>query len=872
MTVSNFFSDIEDYKLNLHGVRLPTFEIQSSEKDHAKVDEDCSNLDFLKALCRNGFRKLGLKKGSKEFKSYGDRANSELKTLQELGFIDYVLLVWKVINFCEKEEIPTGPGRGSAAGSLVLYLIGVTKVDPVKYGLFFERFVSKIRAKKKEVDGITYLDGSLMCDVDLDICYYKRSKVIEFLEEEFKGKTSKILTLSTLSGKILIKDCGKTIAGKSETEMNRVSNMIPKVFGQVQDLNTAYEEVEELKEWCDENKDVYDIALKLRGLIRNKGVHASGMLLSHSPLDESCPIELSSDKSIVSAFDMNWASLLNVKLDLLGLRSVTVVDDVCKMVGIKMDDIDVSDPMIYQNLFDLRTPHGLFQIEADTNFRVCQKVKPKSVEELSAVLALARPGALAFVDQYSNYSNNGTYDAIHPFFDDILSTTGGVCLYQEQMMQMAHKVGFTLDEAEILRRIVGKKKVSEVRKWKKKIKDKIVESKLDPDIGKILWKVLEDSANYSFNKSHSIAYATLSAMTVYLKFKYPKEFFLALLKMTRFEPDPIAEISKIHKELYDFNVELLPPHLDKSEMNFSIEGENIRFGLLSIKGISDKSIEKIINFKNKYSNKFEIFQAAEEAKIPIGILSSLIQAGALEGFKQSRSQVVLEAQLWKLLTVREKRFVTAMGKEYDYDLPSILRKLTNFKDEKNKVVIKESRRNTIRKKYSPYLKIYKQNSKNEKFANWYYEKTYLGYTHDVTLMEIFIDKQPKLEELRTIRDLPVDFSVYFVGTVLEDFKGTSKKGNAYLRLQVQDNTGVMTVLMFEKQMASCEEINGGKLPSKGNIVIVRGIKKEDAVFANVIGIEDQSVYTKLSEIPNDIKNTSDEEIDSMIQKIEGNKI
>ena len=872
MTVSNFFSDIEDYKLNLHGVRLPTFEIQSSEKDHAKVDEDCSNLDFLKALCRNGFRKLGLKKGSKEFKSYGDRANSELKTLQELGFIDYVLLVWKVINFCEKEEIPTGPGRGSAAGSLVLYLIGVTKVDPVKYGLFFERFVSKIRAKKKEVDGITYLDGSLMCDVDLDICYYKRSKVIEFLEEEFKGKTSKILTLSTLSGKILIKDCGKTIAGKSETEMNQVSNMIPKVFGQVQDLNTAYEEVEELKEWCDENKDVYDIALKLRGLIRNKGVHASGMLLSHSPLDESCPIELSSDKSIVSAFDMNWASLLNVKLDLLGLRSVTVVDDVCKMVGIKMDDIDVSDPIIYQNLFDLRTPHGLFQIEADTNFRVYQKVKPKNVEELSAVLALARPGALAFVDQYSNYSNNGTYDAIHPFFDDILSTTGGVCLYQEQMMLMAHKVGFTLDEAEILRRIVGKKKVSEVRKWKKKIKDKIVESKLDPDIGKILWKVLEDSANYSFNKSHSIAYATLSAMTVYLKFKYPKEFFLALLKMTRFEPDPIAEISKIHKELYDFNVELLPPHLVKSEMNFSIEGENIRFGLLSIKGISDKSIEKIINFKNKYSNKFEIFQAAEEAKIPIGILSSLIQAGALEGFKQSRSQVVLEAQLWKLLTVREKRFVTAMGKEYDYDLPSILRKLTNFKDEKNKVVIKESRRNTIRKKYSPYLKIYKQNSKNEKFANWYYEKTYLGYTHDVTLMEIFIDKQPKLEELRTIRDLPVDFSVYFVGTVLEDFKGISKKGNAYLRLQVQDNTGVMTVLMFEKQMASCEEINGGKLPSKGNIVIVRGIKKEDAVFANVIGIEDQSVYTKLSEIPNDIKNTSDEEIDSMIQKIEGNKI
>jgi DNA polymerase-3 subunit alpha len=865
----DFFSDVDKYSLEMHGVRLPKFKIKNEEKHEAKVPEDCTNINFLKALCREGFRKLNLEKGSQEFKKYGDRVNTELKTLEDLGFIDYVLLVWKVINYCEKENIPTGPGRGSAAGSLVLFLIRVTKIDPVKHGLFFERFVSKIRAKKKEVDGVTYLDGSLMCDVDLDICYYSRSKVIEFLQKEFKGKTSKILTLSTLSGKVLIKDCGKTIAGKTETEMNQVSSLIPKVYGQVQDLSVAYEDVEDFRNWCKKNKDVYEISLKLRGLIRNKGVHASGMLLSYDELEASCPIELTSDKDIVSGFDMNWASLLNVKLDLLGLRSVTVVDSVCKMVGIKMDDIDVSDPIIYQNLFNLKNPHGLFQLEASVNFRVCQSVKPKNLEELSAVLALARPGALAFVDQYANYTNNNTYDVIHPFFDDILSSTGGVALYQEQLMKMAHKVGFTLDESEILRRIVGKKKVSEVRKWKKKIKNKISENNLDPEISKILWKVLEDSANYSFNKSHSIAYATLSAMTVYLKFKYPKEFFLALLKMTRFEPDPISEISKVHTELYGFGIELLPPHLVKSELSFSIEGDHIRFGLLSVKGISDKSIEKIVSFKNKYSNKFEIFQAAEDAKIPIGILSSLIQAGALEGFKQSRSQVVLEAQLWKLLTVREKRFVIPMGEENNYDLPSILRKLTKFKDEKNKVIIKESRRQTIRKKYTPYLKIYQQNSKNEKFANWYYENTFLGYTHDVTLREIFIDKQPKLEYIRNIEELPIDHNVYFIGSISEYFKGCSKKGKQYIRLQVQDNTGAMTVLLFERQMESCKKMNGGNLPEKGNVVIVRGIKKEDAVFANTIGVEDQKVYTKLSEIPNDIDKISQGEIDSLLQKIGG---
>ena len=184
---------------------------------------------------------------------------------------------------------------------------------------------------------------------------------------------------------------------------------------------------------------------------------------------------------------------------------------------------------------------------------IFQKVKPKNLEELSGVLALARPGALAFVDQYASYTNDDIKESIHPFFDDILSPTGGVALYQEQLMRMAHKIGFTLDEAEILRRIVGKKKVSEVRKWKKKIRDKVKENELDTEIGNILWRILEDSANYSFNKSHSISYAARAAATTYLKFKYPQEFFLSLLKMTRHEPDPILEISKIQTEILGFS-------------------------------------------------------------------------------------------------------------------------------------------------------------------------------------------------------------------------------------------------------------------------------------------------------------------------------
>ena len=845
--MSDFYNNFDSLDLNLHGVRLPSFEIETKSKHDLKVSESISNYDFLRELCLAGFKKMGIEKGTTDHDAYVQRARHELKTLKSLGFIDYVLLVWDVINYCDRKEIPTGLGRGSAAGSLVLFLIGVTKIDPVKYGLYFERFVSKIRAKKKVVDGITYLDGSLMCDVDLDICYYRRPEVLQYLEEKFSGNTSKILTLNTLSTRLLIKECGKIVGEKSESEMNEITAIIPKMFGIVKDLEESYEEVEEFRNWCDDNKEIHKIALKLRGLAKNKGVHPSGVLLSYNKLDESCPTELSSDKVPVSSYDMNWSSLFNVKLDLLGLRGVSVADDVCNQVGIKLDEVDLNHPTIYQNLQDLQTAHGLFQIEADLAHRVSQTVKPRNLEELSAVLALARPGAMAYMKQYADYVNHDVYEPSHPFFDDILKETGGVALYQEQLMKMANKVGFTLDEAEILRRIVGKKKVAEVRKWKKKIRNKVQENNLDKEVGDILWKVLEDSANYSFNKAHSIAYAALAAITVYLKFNYPKEFFLSLLKMTRHEPDPTSEITKIQRELASFGMKLLPPHLTRSEMDFAIEDDDIRYGLLSIKGISDKSIEKLANFRNKYANKFETFKAAKQAGLNIGVVSALIQAGALQGFSQSRSKIVYEAQVWNVLTEREKKLVMKLGDEYDYDLVPIVKKLVGFKSDGNKEAIKESRFETIKRKSEPYKRIYELNSKSEDFANWFYEKRLLGYSHHVKLKEIFDKKRAGLAYVQDVKRLRIGQRPVFIGIVEDVINRVSKNKNKYLKASISDETALVDVLMFNDNIEECKTMNNG-LPEKGNIVIVKGTKKEEAVFANLISVQDNKVYTKLSEL------------------------
>jgi len=845
----NFSKDFQKYDLGLHGLRMPVFEIDQRHKSRLNLVAATTNYDFLRSLAREGFYKLNLEKGSDLYKKYVDRVNYELQILQELEFIDYIILIWDVINYCRENNIPTGPGRGSCAGSLLLFLIDVTKIDPIKYELFFERFISKARAKKTVIDGVTYFDGSLFPDVDLDICYYNRYKVIAYLEEKFKGKTSKILTLNTLSSKLCIKESGKVVAEKQESEMNDVSSYIPKLFGQVKSLEEAVTESEKFAEWASENEEVYKIALKLQNLNKNKGVHPSGLLLAHSPLEESCPVELSSDKQAVSSYDMNNVTAYNIKLDLLGLRGVSVVDDVCKSLGIRYEDIDVNDVFIYQQLQDFKLPHGLFQIEAETNFKVCQKVKPKNLEQLSGVLALARPGALQFIDKYANYTNNNHYESIHPFFDDILGVTGGVCLYQEQLMKMVSKVGFSLDEAEIVRRCVGKKKVEEMKEWEQKIKDKISQQKLDPKIGEVLWRIANDSANYQFNKSHSVAYAALAAISIYLKFKYPQQFFLSLLKMSKHEPDPIGEISKIEKELSYFNIKLLPPHLLKSKEEFCIEGENIRFGLLSVKGISEKTIKAVNEFRGEFKNKFDIFETASQANLNIGVLCALIQAGALDGdFKQSRSKIVYEAQLWNVLTNKEKVNAKLFGENFDYDLVKILMHMKDNKDVQGKPYIKESRLQTLRTKADPYKKIYEINSKSESFANWYYENSIIGYSVRNKLREVFISKKDDLVYIKDIADFAEKDEVSFIGVIQECKSGVSReKKTRYFKMQISDETSAINTMIFADKIDDMQGLNN-RMPKEEDIVIVVGQKFGDSVFARTVAIQTHTVYTKLSQL------------------------
>jgi DNA polymerase III alpha subunit len=680
----------------------------------------------------------------------------------------------------------------------------------------------------------------LLADVDNDISYERRKEVIQFIENKYKGKTCKILTMNTLSGKLCIKECGKIVGELDETSVNEISDSIPKKFGKVAPLKEAFNESEKFKLFANKYPEVYKIARKLENLNKNTGVHPSGIAISHDDLEDLMPVQKTGDGDLVSGYDMNNVSELTVKFDILGLRTLSVVYDVCKQANINITELDTSSNLIFDNLRDLRCAQGLFQIEADTNFSVCKKIKPRNLEELS---------------NYARYVESGDFQSVNSFFDDVLSYTGGIPLYQEQLMKMAVKVGFTLDEAEQLRRIVGKKKVDQIEAWKQKIEDKIKENNLSEDIGNILWKVAEDSANYSFNKSHSISYAILAAWTIYLKFNYPTQFFLSLLKLTQHEQDPYEEISKISKELPYFNISLLQPDLTKSGIDFQLEGSNIRYGLNSIKGVSTKVLESLVEFReSNFSNKYEIFIAAKDSGLNIGALSALIQAGTLDTYTNNRCRLVLEAQCFNILTDKEKNQFVSIGDRHDYDILNSIRKSIDEKliGEDGKRIMTDKRFETFKKKYASYREIYDKNSKHQKFANWFFEKKLLGYSYSHIIRDIFKDEaNNRFTNTLEFTSIDNNETVKMVGWVTEAEKRTSRSGNKYLKVAIQDELGSLFTMMIDnlpqKRMTKYYE-EGGVTPKKDSIVILTGKKSNDTLFLDKIFILDEKIYMKLSEL------------------------
>lgn len=816
-----------------HGVRLPKIEISDEDYKAFGVEKETSNRDFLKAVILKGLDDK-IASGDinrKDRKQYLLRVKSEIEVLEKGGFVDYVLLVWDIINFCKKNNIPTGCGRGSAAGSMILYLIGVTNlVDPIKYKLYFERFVSEARIKKTVVDDIEYLDGSLLPDIDTDIAHEQRHLVIKYVEDKYKGKYCKLATFSKLATKVCVKDCLKIILELPEENAKSISDEVELAFGKPDSIEETIKKSTRFSEFMEDNPKVLKIAQKLEGLFKSTSSHASGYLVSYYDLNQCIPVKYTKNSEgeieLVSVYDAKDASEIAVKVDLLGLRDLTLVSNLTKQIGIDINKLDFNDPEVYSYLSTSDTPYGLFQIGASSVFSALGKIKPRNFEDLSALLAIARPGCLKFVDKYASFTKSGEAEKYDEHLDKIFGETANVPLYQEQLMRCVHEVfGLSLVEAEGVRRACGKKDRDKMKEYKDKIYSQAEKLNLPTETADKFWQILLDSADYSFNKSHSVAYSILAFLTSYLKYHYPKEFFLESLKASADKADSADLIGTIQKEMYAHGIDLLPPDIFKSDLDFKIEGNNIRYGLRAVKGIASSTFDRILSLAgNKRGDKLKLYSICKDLKIQISVLTALIQVGAFDSLGENRQIMSYEARVFYLLTDKEREWVTSNSDSFNSDLFEFLKKATSWVNTlTSKPVMRESRLETLKRNAEPAREMYKNHADQHKIAQFICETYLLGYSHSYTLTDIIAGKTHKnLEKLINVnpRDMEENsthyFSVVFIRSAEE--KVAVSSGKPYWYMEVEDETGKREVKSFGMSYKAL--VNSGNLPKEGDIAII----------------------------------------------------
>jgi DNA polymerase-3 subunit alpha len=855
-----FTEQFTEYKLPIFelGVRMPEIKISPQERAELGLKEKSTNTEFLKKYiwkkCLEKIEKGEIKQ-SKE--KCIDRLKMEFGVFEKTGTIDYILLLMDVFLWCDKNNILRGPARGSAAASFALYCTNLTHVNPLDFDLNFTRFLSEARVKPKIIDGIQYADGKTMCDFDGDIEYFGREKCIKRLEQDYEGKTCKILTLQYLTGKMALKDTVKSYLDYNETQALEIGSEIEILFGKVDPLSKTYEKSKRFKEWAGNNNEAFTIAQKIEGLLRTSGIHASGMLISYHKVNDILPMELSATGEIVSGYDMSDVLQISVKCDVLGLKTLTQIELCCNALGIKPEEINIHDKSIYDYYVQ---PHkaffGLFQIEDGSTKEATLKIKPRNIEQLSAVVAISRPGAIKYIDQYAKFVNTGERTLIYDKIDELLINTGSIILYQEQINNICQKVyGLSATDADEVRRAIGKKIREDMAKWEPIIFENGKKLGVPEEATKWFWQTCSSSADYLFNQAHAVSYAYLTAYTTYLKANHPLQFFLSCLKIAKLEADPMTYITSLQNELKYFNISLLSPDILKSQTEYVIEGKDIRMGLSGIKGLSDKGLEKLQGFKSSVLNKFQLFQNLTASKIPLGVCSALILSGCFDSIScgAKRSKLLLELEVFKLLTDRELSFIINIGKSYNYDLLLIIKNMVEtLKTEKGKPIIKESRFATIKRDYEQYKQKFITNSKFESLSAYIFENNYLGFSYSATLKKIYSEHCVDLSSLSEItEDKILDTKFRSAVQVVELENRVSKeKKTKYLSLLVKDDTKVQKMMLFgEDRLEATKQFNGREV-KEGDILIVNGTRKKnsDAFFLDSISIQENPVVIRVSEL------------------------
>ncbi|MBI2625165.1 MAG: DNA polymerase III subunit alpha [Candidatus Nealsonbacteria bacterium] len=620
-----------DFQFKLGQVHLPYYEVPGNKNQD----------EFLVELAFEGAKK---KFGSPLKKGIEDRLNYELSVIKQTGFASYFLIVQDFVNWAKKNHIVVGPGRGSAAGSLVSYCIGITSVDPIKYDLLFERFLNPERA------------GGLP-DIDLDFTDRRRDEVIQYVAQKYgKDKVAQIITFGTMAARAVVRDVGRALE-YSYSYCDQLAKMIPmglsldQTLQKVSEFRQAYETDEQAKK-------LIDLAKKLEGVARHASTHACGVVISKDPLEEIVPLQhpTQDEGAIVTQYEMHSIEDLGLlKMDFLGLKNLTIIEDALLRIyavqgkNIDIENLPLDDKKTYK-LFQDRKTVGVFQLESEGIQRYLKDLKPTELEDIIAMIALYRPGPIQFIPDYIQRKHGKQkVEYLHSELKPILEKTYGICIYQEQLMQIAQKLaGFSLGEADILRKAVGKKIKKLLLEQEEKMVKGMIKNRIPEKIAKEIWEWVLPFARYGFNRSHSASYAMISYQTAYLKANFPVEFMAALLTS---DQNDVERVGFLIEESQKMGIEVLPPDINESFLQFSVvpKKNQIRFGLLAIKNVGENTVQSLLKERKgggPFASITDFITRVNSKDLNKKSLESLIKAGAFDKLEERNK---LLANMEKLL-------------------------------------------------------------------------------------------------------------------------------------------------------------------------------------------------------------------------------
>ncbi len=616
-----------DLEIDFNKRYLPEFQIPESE---GKIDAD----EYL--------RRLTLRGAEKNYPEMTDeirqRIDYELNVIKEMGFAGYFLIVQDFIEAARKRDIPVGLGRGSAAGSIVSYNLGITKVDPLRYDLLFERFLNPER--------IT------MPDIDIDFCVERREEVIEYVREKYGRKNvAQIVTFGTMASKGVVRDVSRVL-NIPIPQADKIAKLIPAKAGKGMPLAKALEEVPELKELTERDdpqiQELIKYGLTLEGIARHTSIHAAGVIITPEETDNYIPLFKTKDGEIATQWTMGWSEAIGLlKMDFLGLRNLTVIQKAERMISKRLgkpfsvSEAPLDDEKTFK-LFGDGLTVGVFQFESSGMQEYLKKLKPSRIEDLIAMNALYRPGPMSMIDDFIDRKyGRKKIEYLHPDLEPILKETYGIIVYQEQVMRIASDLGgFTLAEADLMRRAMGKKKIEVMAEQKKKFVDGCVNRGIDKKVAEQVADLIEKFASYGFNKSHSAAYAIIAYQTAYLKAHYPAEFMSANLTTEMHSGDRVMVLMEECKKI---GLKIKPPDVNYSVAEFQpVSADEIAFGMEAIKNVGRNAINSIVQAREEFGPAKTIFDLLKNVDLRLvnkKVLESLIQAGAMDSLQGTRAQL-----------------------------------------------------------------------------------------------------------------------------------------------------------------------------------------------------------------------------------------